>query len=99
MSETGSVESLLQALREDAEIAGHGSNVSVEVSGDVVTLRGDAKHIAAKRRALALTHQFLNGRYRVVDRLRRDVTRRLDDGELATLVAERLSQEPVFAEH
>lgn len=98
VSETDPVETLLQALREDSEIAGHGSTVSVEVSDDAITLLGDAKHIAAKRRALALTQQHLHNRYRVVDLLRRDVTRRLDDSELANLVAERLSQEPVFAE-
>ncbi|MBN1238998.1 MAG: BON domain-containing protein [Gammaproteobacteria bacterium] len=98
MPEPEFLEPLLDALKSDRSIVRHGANVEVELNGDVVTLKGEARHIAAKRRAAALAMKFARGR-RIVDALRRDVSRRLGDRELATTVAERLAQEPVFAEY
>ena len=98
MSDQEFLNPLLAALRAEEHIVRHGANVEVEADGDAVTLKGDARHIAAKRRALAIALQHARGRP-VVDALRRDVTRRRSGRELALMVAERLSQEPVFAEH
>jgi osmotically-inducible protein OsmY len=98
MSDPEFLDPLLDALRSDGCIVRHGANVEVELDGDAVTLKGEARHIAAKRRAAALATKFARGR-RVVDALRRDVSKRLGDRELATTVAERLSQEPVFADY
>ena len=89
---------LLDALRADRWIADHGTNIEVDVKDGAVVLRGEAQHMAVKRRAAALALKHSQGR-RVVDRLRRDVSRRLGDLELAMMVADRLSQEPVFAEY
>lgn len=99
MSDADPVAPLLDALRADPRIAGHGASVTVELDEGTMTLKGEAKHIAAKRRASALALAFSRGGYRVVDCLRRDVTKRLAEQELALTVAERLAAEPVFADY
>lgn len=99
MAASDPVKALNAAMHRDHRITGHNARIDVDVEDDALVLLGEARHIAAKRRAAALAVQHCGNRYRVVDRLRRDVTRNLGDAELAQTVAERLFEEPVFAEH
>lgn len=95
-SDRDGMDGLASALKSDASIVRHHAEVSAEIDGGVVRLRGEAGHMSVKRRAVALARKHLHGKYRVVDELRRDVTKRVGDRELGNTVAERLAQEGAF---
>lgn len=99
MTDDDAVKTLLAAMHTDDRITSHNARISVDLEDGALTLYGYAKHIAAKRRAAALAEQHFGRRCRVIDLLRRDVTKALTDVELARTVGERLLEEPVFAEH
>jgi osmotically-inducible protein OsmY len=99
MPQTESIDALLDELNGDEWIRQSGARIKVDISAGALTLAGEDVAMAAKRRAVEHARRFAGSRYHIVDHLRRMITKSLPDRELADTVAERLSQEPVFAEY